>query len=147
MAATSPPKRRTPARKPVIEDGAGDPVPLDPEPIYRAVDGTDEVLRFTSPDQPVEEERVVVAYLDDYPLTVPKTVPPNIALKVMRTSRTRGDEIAMMQMLEEVIGPEGYERLANWPSLTIDNLVDLFKAVQKVSMGALEIPKSSSRNG
>jgi hypothetical protein len=65
----------------------------------------------------------------------------------MRTSRKSGDEAAMMQMLEEVLGEEGYERLENWSALTVDNLIALFKVVQKVALGALEVPKSSSRNG
>ena len=131
MAATSPPKRKTGKAEPVIPAATDEFAPL----------------QFTTPDEPVVEERVTIAYIDDYELTMPKTVPPNVALKVMRTSRTQGDEMAMMQMLEEVIGPDGYERLANWPALTGDHLIDLFKVVQKVSMGALEVPKSSSGNG
>ena len=132
MAATSPPKR--PARKklqPVIQSTAT---------------GDFEPLHLTSVEEPEEKERVVIAYLDDYPLTMPAEVPPNVGLKVMATARKQGDGIAMMQMLEEVLGPEGYDRLANWDSLTSDNLTDLFAVVQRVSMGALETPKASSRN-
>ena len=90
---------------------------------------------------------MTIAYLDDYELTMPAVVPPNVGLKVMRTSRKAGDEAAMLQMLEEVLGPEGYEHLENWSALTVENLIDLFKVVQTVAMGALEVPKSSSGNG
>lgn len=137
MAGTTAPRKRTTTRtrpRPVpaiIEGDAGEFVPL----------------RLTSDDELPEPERTVVAYLDDYELTIPKQVPPNLALKVMRTQRVRGEEMAMMEMLEEVLGPEGFERLSNWRQLTTDNLIDLFKVIQSVAMGALEIPKSGSRNG
>jgi hypothetical protein len=135
MATASPPRRRAPAKK-------------TPQPVIQSTaTGDFEPLQFTTPDTPAEVERVVIAYLDEYPLTMPATVPPNVGLKIIRTSRRSGDEAAMMQMLEEVLGAEGYERLENWSALTVDNLIDLFKVVQKVALGALEVPKSSSRNG
>lgn len=133
MATASPPRK--PARK-------------KPQPVIQSTASGDfEPLQFTSPDTPAEQERVVIAYIDDYPLTMPAEISPNVGLKIMRTSRRSGDEAAMMQMLEEVLGEEGYERLENWSALTVDNLIDLFKVVQKVAMGALEVPKSSSGNG
>jgi len=135
MATASPPRRRPPAKK-------------KPQPVLQSTaTGDFEPLQFTSPDTPQDNERVVIAYLDDYPLTMPAQVPPNVGMKVMRTSRRSGDEAAMMQMLEEVLGEEGYERLENWSALTVDNLIALFKVVQKVALGALEVPKSSSGNG
>lgn len=141
MATASPPRRRPPAKKPAA---------IKPTPravIQSTATGEFEPLQFTTPDTPAESERVVIAYLDEYALTMPATVPPNVGLKIMRTSRRSGDEAAMMQMLEEVLGAEGYERLENWSALTVDNLIDLFKVVQKVAVGALEVPKSSSGNG
>jgi hypothetical protein len=102
-----------------------------------------EPLRLSSDDTP-EVERVVIAYLDDYELTMPKKVPPNIALKVMRVQRKEGEAPAMMQLLESVLGDEGFTKLVDWESLTEDNLMDLFQVVQRVSMGAMETPKSSS---
>ncbi len=132
MTTATPPKPRTPAKP-------------KPQPVIQT--GDFEPLQFTSPTEAPEAERVVIAYLDDYELTMPAQVPPNVGLKVIRTSRRKGDEVARMQMLEEVLGEEGYERLENWSALTVDNLIDLFKVVQKVALGALEVPKSSSGNG
>lgn len=106
-----------------------------------------EPLHFTTDQTAEPEDRVTIAYVDDYPITMPKVMPPNVALKVMRTSRKRGDEIAMAEMLEEVIGDEAYLRLANHRGLTDGNLADLLLVVQKVAMGALEVPKASSGNG
>lgn len=135
MAATTPRTRKSPAK----------PTTIRPRSIVDA--GRDdgfEPLRFTSPPEEVVEDRVTIAYLDDYALTMPRKVPPHIALKIMRTSRLRGDEVAMGEMLEEVIGEDAYMRLANYKALTDDDLANLMKVVQKVSMGALEIPKASS---
>ena len=129
-APTRPARKPRPKPKPIV---------LDDEEFVP--------LQHTSTDEPVEEERVTIAYLDEQPITMPAHMPPNVALKVMRTSRRRGDEVAMAEMLEEVIGPDSYERLANFRGLTDDNLVDLMTVVTKVAMGALEVPKAGSRNG
>lgn len=140
MPTASPPRRKPTTRKPAA-------IKATPRAVIQSTaTGDFEPLHFDSAAAP-EIERVVIAYLDDYELTMPAVVPPNVGLKVMRTSRKSGDEAAMMQMLEEVLGEEGYERLENWSALTVDNLVALFKVVQKVALGALEVPKSSSRNG
>lgn len=104
-----------------------------------------EPLRFTSPDADAPEpDRVTIAYLDDYALTMPAALRPNLALKVMRTQRKEGEGAAMMQMLEEVLGTEGFDKLVEWDGLEADNLVDLFGVVQHVAMGVTETPKSSS---
>lgn len=128
--STRKPKPRNTPRRPV----------LDEEP------GGFEPLRFTTAEAE-PEERVTIAYVDDYPITMPRVMPPNIALKIMRTSRKRGDEVAMAEMLEEVIGDDAYQRLADYRGLTDQNLADLMTVVQKVAMGALEVPKASSGNG
>lgn len=135
---TAPPRKRAPARKAPVKKAATFPV--------IAGEGF-EPLRLESAVEQAEPERVVIAYLDDYELTMPTAIPPNVSLKVIRTARQSGDGVAMMQMLEEVLGPEGYDRLANWPSLTSENLEKLFAVVQHVAMGPLETPKASSRNG
>lgn len=134
MATTSPPKRRPAVRK-------------KPQPVLQStVTGDFEPLHFDSPTEAPEVERVVIAYLDDYELTMPAEVPPHVGLKIMRTARKLGDQAAMLEMLEEVLGEDGYDRLANWQSLKPENLADLFKVVQSVAMGAMEVPKASSRN-
>lgn len=124
---------------------AARPASVKPTP-RSIIDAGDEFepLRFTSPPEEVVEDRVTIAYLDDYELTMPRKVPPHIALKVMRTSRKKGDEAAMGEMLEEVIGEDAYTQLANYKALTDDDLANLMRVVQKVAMGALEIPKASS---
>jgi hypothetical protein len=104
-----------------------------------------EPLRLTSNDpEATAPDRVVIAYLDDYELSMPAKMPASIALKVMRAQRKEGEAQAMMLMLEEVLGDEGFTKLIEWDSLTDDNLVDLFAVVQHVAMGAMETPKSSS---
>lgn len=104
-----------------------------------------EPLRLTSagPDAPAPE-RVIIAFLDDYELSMPAKMPASTSLRVMRAQRKEGEAQAMMLMLEEVLGEEGFTKLVEWPSLTDDNLVDLFAVVQHVAMGAMETPKSSS---
>jgi hypothetical protein len=102
-------------------------------------------LQLTS--TPAEESpRVIIAYLDDYELTMPEQLSPGVGLKLMRTARTGGGEMAMTQMLEEVLGDEAYQRLIDFEGLTGQNLADLFSVVQRVAMGKLEVPKASSKS-
>lgn len=131
MPTSSPPRRKpAPRKKPVIQSTAT---------------GDFEPLHFDATETP-EVERVVIAYLGDYELTMPAELPPNVALKIMRTARKYGDPAAMNEMLEEVIGPEAFDKLINYRALTEQNLADLFKVVQEVAFGRLEVPKASSRN-
>jgi hypothetical protein len=105
-----------------------------------------EPLHFTTPTQETEQDRVVIAYLDDYELSMPRSVPPNISLKLMRTSRKLGSEAAVGEMLEEVLGEDAYMRLANYRHLTDEQLASLVRVVTKVVMGGLEVPKASSKS-
>jgi len=147
VAATTRP-RKSPARPAVVKSTPRSAVTAgrrDPIDVLGDNDGIEPLL-FTSPDEPEVDERIVVAYLDDYPLTIPTKIPPNVALRLMRTARVNGDESAFSEMLEEVLGSEGHTALVNWRHLTPDNLTDLVKIIQRQTMGALETPKGSSRN-
>lgn len=139
MAATTTP------RKPRSRPAAVKPTPRSVIDAGHADDV--EPLRFTAPAEIPAEDRVTIAYLDEYALTMPRTLPPNVALKLMRTSRKQGTQAAMGELLEEVLGEDAYTRLADYPHLTDDGLADLIKVVQTVAMGRLETPKASSRNG
>jgi hypothetical protein len=133
-------RRKPPARKPVVK--------ATPRSVIDAARDGDEFepLRLSSAEELPEPERTTIAYLDDYALTMPTEVPPNVTLRIMRTARRRGDDAAMIEMLEEVIGEEGFDRLVNHQGLTTENLVDLFEVVQRGAMGRFETPKASSRN-
>jgi hypothetical protein len=127
-----------------------------PKPVVRATprsivdagkdDDEFEPLHFVTPDTEAAEDRVVIAYLDDYELSMPRAVPPNVGLKLMRTARKQGTDAVVGEMLEEVLGEEAYERLANYKHLTDEDLAALIKVVTKVVMGALEVPKASSKS-
>lgn len=131
-AKTSRPARRTtPARTGPVA------VPL--------ADGV-EPLRFTTPTEPVEEERVVVFFLDDVPYTMPAHVSPSVSLKFMKIARSDGMELAMAGLLEEVLGPEAYDALSNYKHLTQQNMGDLMDAIRRHAMGSLEGPKEGSKS-
>lgn len=140
MAGTAT-RRKSPAKPTTVH-----PTPRSIIDAGRDDDGI-QPLRFTSPAEPEAEDRVVIAYLDDYELSMPRSFSPGMALKIMRTSRKQGSQDAMVEMLELALGEEGYTRLAEYQGLTDRDLADVFTVVQKVAMGGLENPKASSRNG
>ena len=105
-----------------------------------------EPLRFTTPTEPVEEDRVVAFYIDDHAYTVPAHVSPSVALRFMKAARTGGTELAMSELLEEMLGPEAHDALMNYRHLTQQQLADLVHLIRRHAMGAIEDPKEGSRS-
>ena len=105
-----------------------------------------EPLRFNTVEDETEEERVILFYLDEVAYDIPKHFPPGLGLRVIRTSRRQGDAVAAAELLEEVIGEEAYVALMNHKGLSQEDIKDLMFAVQKVALGALDVPKGSSRS-
>lgn len=130
MAATTTPRKR-PARAPAKRAAPAEVDEFVP-------------LQFTTPEQVEEIERAPLFSIDGVTYTIPTTVPPARALKVMRSYRLYGEQVALTEMLEEMIGTPAYLALMEWPHLTNDNLASLLDAVQKVVVGALETPKGGS---
>lgn len=103
-------------------------------------------LRFTTPEIEPEIERIVAFYIDDTPYSIPAEVSPSVSLRFMRASRAIGMEMAMGDLLGEMLGEEAYAALADYKHLTQQNMADLFNLVRKHAMGAMEVPKGSSRS-
>lgn len=118
-------------------------------PAARAVTALDagfEPLRFvtTPAAERAPDERVVLFSLDDQEFTIPKKFPVGLGLKVIRTMRRRGQEVAMAELLEEVIGEDAYEALVNYPDLSNDDIEHLMQIVNKLALGSLDGPKGRS---
>jgi hypothetical protein len=117
------------------------------KPPVRVVDNGDfEPLHLTTkrPENRAPEERAVLFTLDDREFTIPKRFPPNLGLRVIRTQRRQGLDVAAAELLEEVIGDEAYDALVNYPDLEPEHLEQLMQIVVKLAMGALDVPKGRS---
>lgn len=108
------------------------------------IDDPVEVLAFEAHDDDGPEDRVVLVTIKGEPLTIPAVIEPALGMKIMKTARIQGEAVAMMQMLEEVMGEDAYDKLIDYKP-TSSQLEQLVLAVQRHVMGALETPKGSSR--
>lgn len=97
--------RKRAAAKPTAIDGD-----LDFEPIRIAAD--DEVV----------EERVPLFYIGDTEYTIPKEIPPGVALQFLREAREHGRDLATAPLLTRVLGEEAYEALEQSRALTEDQM-------------------------
>lgn len=105
-----------------------------------------EPLRLVTkrPEDRAPEERVELFSIDDTSYTIPKKFPVGLGLKVIRTARRSGQEIAMAELLEEVIGSDAYDALVNYKDLEDEHLERLMNIVNQLALGSLEGPKGHS---
>lgn len=64
-----------------------------------------------------------------------------LALAMLRMARLHGDMIAMSWLLEEAVGPEGYNALTAEPDLEPAVLKGIMRRAQTIVLGGLEAPK------
>lgn len=68
-------------------------------------------------------DRVVLFTIDGEEFTIPEKPPFKVALKYMNESKRSGNDMfAALQLLEDMLGKEAYDRLLNFDGLT-DELV------------------------
>lgn len=111
--------RKRTAVKPV--NGTGDE--LDFEPIRIAAD--DEVA----------EERIPLFYIGDDEYTIPKLIPPGVALQFMREAREHGRELAAAPLLIRVLGEDAYEALEQSKALSEDQMEWIINKVLDLALG------------
>lgn len=103
------------------------------------VNGTDDVLDFEplriAADDETEEERVPLFYIGDTPYSIPKVIPPGVALQFMREAREHGRDLATAPLLTRVLGEEAYEALEQSRALTGDQLEWIVEKVLDLGLG------------
>jgi hypothetical protein len=132
----------TPTRKPRAPRKAPTP---KPRPVAVPLDGF-EPIRIVTPETPPEIEMVEVFSIDGEPYCVPKDVSPSVALRFMKLARQTGTEIAMGALIEEMLGEEAYDALANCPHVTKEQFRDVMTLIREHAMGAVEAPKATSKS-
>jgi hypothetical protein len=80
--------------------------------------------------------------IDGKAYSVPTSVRPNEALKVMHFTRTRGETAGVSYMLESMLGEEGYLALLDYDDLEEEDLEKIIKIASEIVAGALEGPKA-----
>lgn len=133
MASTSPARTRqsAAARK---KAAAARPAPVsDPladfEPIR--IDADDDVV----------EERVPLFYIGDDEYTIPREIPPGVALQYLRQARESGHELATPPLLIRVLGEDAYMALEQSKAVREDQLERIVKLIVDLALGQAEKKK------
>lgn len=125
MASTTPARTRqtTAARKAAAKPDNRSDDALDFEPLRIAA------------DDDIAEERVTLFYIGDDEYTIPKVIPPGVALQFMREAREHGRDLATAPLLSRVLGEDAYLALEQSRSLTEDQLEWIVEKVLDLGLG------------
>lgn len=85
---------------------------------------------------PMPHERVELFRADGLVYTVAREIDPAIVFRYMRNLRRNSEEFAVATLLEEVLGTQTVDMLADNQTLTPAEFKAVMKAVQKYTMGA-----------
>lgn len=85
-----------------------------------------------------EQVRVIVAYVDDQPITVPKEMPGNLAFSALRVFRRGGPRAMVAWMVEEALGEEQSAMLSNADGMTAADFKDLLEKIGNLYQGQVD---------
>ncbi|WUH94561.1 hypothetical protein OG900_33395 [Streptomyces sp. NBC_00433] len=105
-----------------------------------------EPVRLTSKPE-VEEERVVLFYVDDVEYSIPKKIGRNYGLRYLRTARRQGEALASQELLEVLIGEDGYQALMDCDGLEDEDLDRIMEQLRDGALGAVEEEPGKGRRG
>lgn len=94
-------------------------------------------IALVTPDV-LNEERVTVFSIDDVDYTVPANPRPNVSLRFMRNIKNHDENYAMAQLMEDMLGVDGWDALCDFDALTDDELTQIMDLVQELAMGGAE---------
>ncbi|MEH0586233.1 hypothetical protein QA942_19935 [Streptomyces sp. B21-106] len=96
-----------------------------------------EPIRIAADDD-VEEERVPLFYIGDTEYTIPKEIPPGVALQYLRQARESGHELATPPLLIRVLGEGAYMALEQSRAVTEEQLESIVKLIVDLALGQAE---------
>lgn len=97
-----------------------------------------EPIRINSEDAQEEVKRVPLFYIDDEEYTIPERFGASIGLRYLRNINVDGRDYAIAQLLEEVLGADGFEALSNCDTLTQDQINKINEYIVELALGAVD---------
>lgn len=94
-----------------------------------------EELDFRSEDMDIEPDLVEVFKLDGKPYYVDRNVGAGVAMRMLKALRKQGQESAVATMLEELLGEQAYDDLANFRGLKPKHFAQVLLQCQRVILG------------
>lgn len=83
-------------------------------------------------------ETVCLFIVDGREIHVPAQPRAAVAIRYLRNLKRKGTDYAAAAMLEELLGPDGLDALADYDDLTRDQMKQIMAAAQKLVMGSME---------
>jgi len=127
----APARKTTTARKSAAKRSPVEPLAADFEPI-----------ELSSEADSNEEKLVHLFSVDGTPYHVSAAQDIGLALRYVKVATTKGQEIAILWLLENVLTPEAFEALTSIPRLKPESLAKVAAAIQKILLGGMEVPKA-----
>ncbi|MDQ0758693.1 hypothetical protein [Streptomyces canus] len=105
----------------------------------KAVNGTADTGDFEPihipANEDVIEERVPLFFIGDDEYTIPKSIPPGVALEFLREAREHGRDLATAPLLSRVLGEDAYTALEQSKALTEDQMEWIVDKVLDLALG------------
>jgi hypothetical protein len=98
--------------------------------------GEFEPVRIVRSGKPTN--RVVLFSIDDVDYTIPDPIPGSYAVKFLQQLREVEFQVALMRMVDEILGRDAVDALAACDDLTGDDLKAIFDVVGERLMGVVE---------
>ncbi len=98
-------------------------------------------IALTSRPAGDEPDPIELFSLDGVSYTIPAKPRANLALRYLYEAKSIGTDYAATNLLEALVGTDGYQALMNYDDLTGDQLQEVLDAAQKITLGTLESPK------
>ena len=86
-------------------------------------------------DDEVDEERVPLFYVGEDEYTIPREIPPGVALQYLRQARESGHELATPPLLIRVLGEDAYMALEQSRAVTEAQLEKIVKLIIDLALG------------
>lgn len=86
----------------------------------------------------VPADRIVLFYVDDEEYSIPKKVGRNHGLRFLQTMRKQGEALAAQELLEVLIGEDGYKALMNCDDLEDEQLDQIMNRLRDMALGEVE---------
>lgn len=93
------------------------------------------VLDLRSDEMDTEPDLVEVFRLDGRPYYVDRNVGAGVALRMLKALRHQGQESAVAAMLEEMLGEEAFDDLANFRGIKAKHLAQVLLQIQRAILG------------
>lgn len=114
-----------------------------PKPVSPISAAAFEPIRIAA--DPVDEERIPIFYIGDDEYTIPKDIPPGVALEYLRVAGDVGQEMAAPKLLVRVLGEEAYTALEQSRGCTQEQLQQVVSLIVDLSLGRTENKEGKAR--